>query len=141
MGAHLVRTLVDRMWSKGRARHNARRDISVLVCPQRWSPPGKKRRQTAGCLYRQGHMAFSAVRIARGTRKPLLRCAAPRSFPLMKHTTSSIWVPNERRRYWPTWPTALCFLRQPPSTGSDRLAESGRYARCGQYGGRYAQGS
>ncbi len=33
MGAHLIRALVDRLWSKGRARRQARRDISVLVCP------------------------------------------------------------------------------------------------------------
>jgi len=38
MGAHLIRALVDRLWSKGRARRQARRDISVLVCPPSVEP-------------------------------------------------------------------------------------------------------
>lgn len=48
MGAHLVRTLVDRMWSKGRARQNARRDISVLVCPPAVEPTWKKEATNCG---------------------------------------------------------------------------------------------
>jgi len=48
MGAHLVRALVDRMWSKGRARHKARRDISVLVCPPAVEPTWQKEATNCG---------------------------------------------------------------------------------------------
>lgn len=48
MGAHLVRALVDRMWSKGRARPQARRDISVLVCPPAVEPTWQKEATNCG---------------------------------------------------------------------------------------------
>jgi len=48
MGAHLVRALVDRMWSKGRARHRGRQDISVLVCPPAVEPTWQREATNCG---------------------------------------------------------------------------------------------
>lgn len=48
MGAHLVRALVDRLWSKGRARRQTRRDISVLVCPPAVEPTWQKESTNCG---------------------------------------------------------------------------------------------
>lgn len=48
MGAHLVRALVDRMWSKGRARHKGRRDISVLICPPAVEPTWQREATNCG---------------------------------------------------------------------------------------------
>lgn len=48
MGAHLIRALVDRLWSKGRARRQARRDISVLVCPPSVEPTWQREATNCG---------------------------------------------------------------------------------------------
>lgn len=48
MGAHLIRALVDRLWSKGRARRQARRDISVLVCPPTVEPTWQRESTNCG---------------------------------------------------------------------------------------------
>lgn len=48
MGAHLIRALVDRLWSKGRARRGARRDISVLVCPPSVEPTWQREATSCG---------------------------------------------------------------------------------------------
>lgn len=38
MGAHLLRALGDRTWSRGRAHIHGRRDLSVLICPPAVAP-------------------------------------------------------------------------------------------------------
>lgn len=48
MGAHLIRALVDRLWSKGRARRQVRRDISVLVCPPSVEPTWQREATNCG---------------------------------------------------------------------------------------------
>ncbi len=42
MGAHLLRALGDRTWSRGRAHIHGRRDLSVLICPPAVAPHWRK---------------------------------------------------------------------------------------------------
>lgn len=48
MGAHLLRALGDRTWSRGRAHLHGRRDLSVLICPPAVAPHWQKEATECG---------------------------------------------------------------------------------------------
>ena len=58
MGAHLIRALVDRLWSKGRARRQARRDISFWCARRQSSQYGSVGPPIVACHCKFALMAF-----------------------------------------------------------------------------------